>query len=77
MGLDESLSHQTHQRIKALLSGVFNRAKQGCERLPIPRYAAQSLGTRQRLDFLGDSLRLCMFCTRSDICTSARHSWVW
>ena len=28
MGLDQSLSHQTHLRIKAFLSGVFNRAKQ-------------------------------------------------
>jgi integrase len=28
MGLDQSLSHQTHLRIKAFLSGVFSRAKQ-------------------------------------------------
>ena len=28
VGLDQSLSHQTHLRIKAFLSGVFNRAKQ-------------------------------------------------
>jgi integrase len=28
MGLDQNLSHQTHLRIKAFLSGVFNRAKQ-------------------------------------------------
>src|SRR6266436_9118040 len=28
MGLDQDLSHQTHLRIKAFLSGVFNRAKQ-------------------------------------------------
>lgn len=28
MGLDQNLSHQPHLRIKALLSGAFNRAKQ-------------------------------------------------
>jgi integrase len=28
MGLNQNLSHQTHLRIKAFLSGVFNRAKQ-------------------------------------------------